>query len=424
MVPYVLVGWFAYDKVRLAFFRQRHREEYETAVLRDSVASLRTLKSMGRLQFQLGRYAEAAVRTRRKGMELLWWQTIADSAALWSVRWIFNGILLAYTSYLVLSGSLTVGDWFASTALLATVQTPLEKFFLLVQTLRRDMVPAQRILETLDVEPDLGDRPGASNIGVISGRIAFMDVRFSYEPGKEALRGVTFDIEAGEHVGFVGPSGAGKSSILNLLLRLHAPDSGEISVDGHNTLEIALQPLLDQISVVPQTTYLYDGTIADNILFGDPHASDEEMEKAALESGTTAFASKRPEGLDAEVGEGATVSGGERQRIGIARALIRNPKILLLDEATANMDPRTEAELLATLRRVSRGRTALTVAHRLKAVRGCDRIYVMSDGQIVEEGKHEDLLRADGLYAEMWRAQADTVDEALAATPKKSGGPV
>lgn len=415
MIPYVLVGWWSYDKVRLAYFRQRHREEYETAVLRDSVASLRTLKSMGRTQFQLRRYAHAAVRTRRRAMELLWWQTIADNAALWSVRWVFNGLLLAYTSLLVINGKLTVGDWFASTALLAAVQLPLEKFFLLVQTLRRDMVPAQRILETLDVEPELGDKPNAHELGPIQGLVEFKDVRFSYEPGKEVLHGVSFVVQPGQHVGFVGPSGAGKSSVLNLLLRLHAPDSGQICVDGFDTMDVALETLLDQTSVVPQSTYLYDDTIAGNIRFGDPRADEETFDRAVRESGVADFAARRTEGLETEIGEGATVSGGERQRIGIARALIRSPRILLLDEATANLDPHTEGDLLATLKEVSVGRTTITVAHRLKAVKSCDLIFVMENGQIVETGTHAQLVRADGLYARLWRSQAETVDEALSA---------
>lgn len=418
MVPYLIVGWFAYDQVRRSFFQQRTREEFETAVLRDSIGGLRTVKSMGRIKLQRRRYLNSAILARRKGMQLLWWQTTADHLALWSVRWIFNGLIGGYTTYMVLSGKATIGDWFASVALLTGVQLPLEKLFTLVQTIRRDMVPAQRILETLDVKPDLADKPDAIELGPLTGRIEFKNVTFAYEEGKPALSDLSFVIEYGEKVGFVGPSGAGKSSVLSLLLRLFAPQQGEILVDGVNTLDAKLQTILDQVAVVPQSTYLYDDTIANNILFGNKKASPTELKEASDISGVSAFAAKQNEGLERQVGEGATISGGERQRIGIARALIRNPKVLILDEATANLDPRTEGEILKTIRKISAGRTTLAVAHRLKAVMHCDRIFVMQLGRIVEVGNHEELIKSGGLYSSLWREQADTVDEALAANPK------
>ncbi len=418
MVPYLIVGWYAYDQVRRSFFEQRTKEELETAVLRDSIGGLRTVKSMGRIKLQRRRYMFSAINARRKGMKLLWWQTAADNIALWSVRWIFNGLIGGYTTYMVLSGKATVGDWFASVALLTAVQLPLEKLFTLVQTIRRDMVPAQRILETLDVKPDLADKPGAAEIGPLTGQIEFKNVTFWYEEGKPALQDLCFEIKPGERIGFVGPSGAGKSSVLSLLLRLFATQEGTILVSGQDILEVKLQSMLDQVAVVPQSTYLYDDSIANNILFGNKKATAEELRETCEMSGVLAFAERQPEGLNRQVGEGATISGGERQRIGIARALIRKPKVLILDEATANLDPRTEAEILKTIRAISAGRTTLTVAHRLKAVMHCDRIFVLELGRIVEIGSHDELIKAGGLYAGLWREQADTIDEALAATPK------
>jgi subfamily B ATP-binding cassette protein MsbA len=415
MVPYLLVGWFLYDRVRRAAFQQRHRREIETGVLRDSIAGLRTVKSMGRDRYQNRRYLRSAVLSGRRGMQQMANTVLADHIGLGGLRWLFNGTATAYISYRVLSGQATVGDWFATVALLTAAQDPWEKLFTFVQKIRMDMVPAQRLLETLDVPIEQGDKADAQVLTHLEGAVEYKDVWFSYDEGKPALKGVSFKVEPGENIGFVGPSGAGKSSVLNLLLRLYRPDSGQVLVDGVDLQDAKLDSYLRFVGVVPQSTYLYDGSIADNILFGRKDATPAELRQVALESGVAAFAARHAEGLDKPVGEGATISGGERQRIGIARALIRNPRIFVLDEATANLDAGTEAALLKTLRQVSKGRTSMIVAHRLKAVAHCDRIFVLDQGQIVEVGKHEELIKSGGLYARLWEEQSEETTLKLAA---------
>jgi subfamily B ATP-binding cassette protein MsbA len=415
IVPFTLVSQKAFEKLRGTAFSYKSRTEYETAVLRDSIAGLRLLKALGRTRYQLGKFLNAAAAARRRGIQQVYQLALAQSGLQMGMKWLFAVVLYTYVAARVMSGHATVGDWVATFLLVEAAQAPLENFVQLLQLLRMQVVPAQRILETLDVEPTLQDPPGAPNLPRIDGRLTFEDVRFSYEPGRPALRGVSFDIQPGEYVGIVGPSGAGKSSVLNLFLRLYQPDSGRVSVDGHDVSGIRLQSLLDQVGTVPQSTFLYSGTIADNVFFGNPWASDEDFEIAVRDSGVAAFASRFQDGLLTEIGEGATISGGERQRIGIARALVRNPRLLILDEATANLDPATEDAVLRTLQNLREGRTIVSVAHRLKAVMGCDRIIVLQEGEVAQIGTHGELLATEGLYRKLWQEQThDTPVEAPA----------
>lgn len=405
IVPFFCIANYLYGKQREAEFGIRLRAQDELAVLRDSIAGLRTIKSWGRNAYQRLRYAKAAVRTRRQEFRFLAWRIFTSEIGIWGARYGFTIGVTIYLAVRVLQGEATIGDWFVTFALIESLQAPLETVVQLTQRMRIQLVPAQRVLETLDAVPTLADPPDAIPLTKIRGAIAFEDVVLRYNDGKAALDGVSLRIAPGERVGVVGPSGAGKSSLVTALLRQVPLERGSVRVDDVSVDQVQLATLLHQVGIVPQQTYLFDGTLEDNIRLTQWDADPESFTWTCRQAQVDAFANLRPEGYHMPLGEGATISGGERQRVGIARALLRDPRILILDEATASLDPETENEILNTLSRVAQGRTTLVIAHRLKAVRDCDRILVMSEGKIVEQGTHEDLVALNGLYAALWRAQ-------------------
>lgn len=405
IVPFAVCANWMYDKMRQSAFAARGMAAYELAVLRDSIAGLRTLKSVGRTLLQRRIYARAASDTKRFQNQLNFQTVFTTQGLIIGFRLAFNAVVFAYMSNRVMSGTATIGDWVVSFLLLNEAQTPLEKAVQVVQQIRILAVPAQRVLETLDVQPSLHDAPDAVVLGPLEGRVRYDRVGFAYLEGVPVLSDVSFEIAPGEHAGFVGPSGAGKSSLLGLLLRLYVPNEGSVTVDGHDVADVRLDSLLAQCAVVPQTAFLYEGTIRDNVLYGDPDADEATFERACRDAGVADFVEKLADGYDTWIGEGTMLSGGEKQRVCIARALIRNPRILILDEATSSLDARTESEILDCLDRIAKGRTVVSIAHRLRAVRRCDRIYVLDGGRIVESGTHDDLVARPGLYRRMWQEQ-------------------
>jgi ABC-type multidrug transport system fused ATPase/permease subunit len=406
IVPFTLISHRAFNRVRQTAFSVKARSEFEMGVLRDSIAGLRTLKSFGRLRYQLGRYIHAATASKRRSIQQVAQIVGAQNYLQMGMKWTFSVLIYVYLAIRVMEGRATIGDWVATFLLVEAAQAPLENFVQLLQLVKMQLVPAQRILETLEAKPTLEDKPGAPKIPAIRGEVAFEDVQFSYVEGRPALKSINVQVKPGEYVGIVGPSGAGKSSLISLIMRLYGVDSGKVLVDGYDVRDVELQSLLDQIGNVPQLAFLYTGTIADNVLFGNPWATEEQLQTALQKSGVMEFASRFPQGILTEIGEGGSLSGGERQRIGIARALIRSPKILLLDEATASLDPSTEDAFLKAVEALRGEMTILTVAHRLKAVASCDRILVMDQGEIVQVGTHAELVEGEGLYRNLWREQS------------------
>jgi ABC-type multidrug transport system fused ATPase/permease subunit len=267
-----------------------------------------------------------------------------------------------------------------------------------------------RIEEVMNI-PVAADPPGARELPAGPAEIVFDRVGLSYEPGAWALRGVSFRIRPGEHVALVGPSGAGKSSVLGLLLRFYDPSEGAITIGGVDATEIRADSLRRQVAYVPQETVLFAGTVRENIAYGRPDASAEDVRAAARAANADEFVATLPRGYETSLAEsGLNLSGGQRQRIAIARALLLDPKIILLDEATSSLDTASETLVQEAVERLTQGRTAILIAHRLSTVRGADRILVMSGGGIVEEGNYEELLRRHGAF---WRlAQGQLIPEA------------
>ena len=268
------------------------------------------------------------------------------------------------------------------------------------------------MFKLMDTDIEVKDAPGAPALVVSRPSLVFDNVQFGYDPDRTILHGLSFEVPAGSHVAIVGPSGAGKSTIARLVFRFYDPWSGRILIDGQDIASVTQSSLRAKIGIVPQDSVLFNDTIGYNIAYGRDGAGMAEAEDAARGAALMPLIERLPKGFDTEVGErGLKLSGGEKQRVAIARTLVKNPPILLLDEATSALDTRTEQDILATLHRVSENRTTISIAHRLSTIADSDTIFVLNEGRLAESGSHGDLLRMNGLYAEMWNRQASERDE-------------
>ncbi len=319
-------------------------------------------------------------------------------------------VVLGLGAWLILHHHLTIGGLVAFISLMGEVLSPVTVLTGIGQQLQSATGALVRINEVLDETPEVVDEPDATPLATMSREIRLADVGFSYSPERRTLEGVDARIAAGSRVAFVGPTGAGKSSVLALLSRFYDPTEGAVTIDGHDIRHATLESLRGQIGVVFQDTFLFDNTVRENIAMGRPGASDAEVEAAARTAELHDFVAGLPRGYDTLVGErGGRLSGGQRQRLAIARALLRDPPILLLDEATSALDPRTERLIADTLQRVGEGRTTVAVTHRLTSIVDYDRIFVIVDGRLIEQGSHHELLGEGGVYATLWAEQTGGV---------------
>ncbi|MDV2967894.1 ABC transporter ATP-binding protein/permease [Nitratireductor aquimarinus] len=381
----------------------------------DSLLNFETVKYFNneamearRFDRSMERYEDAATRTWTS----LGWLNFGQGVILGLGMTAAMGL----SAYEVMQGTQTVGDFVFINAMLMQLSIPLNFIGFVYREIRQGLTDIEQMFDLLDVSAEVTDNPDAKPLEVDQGTVRFHDVRFSYDPERPILKGVDFEIPAGNTVAVVGPSGAGKSTISRLLFRFYDAQSGEITIDGQNVKDVTQKSLRAAIGMVPQDTVLFNDTIAYNIRYGRPDATDEEVRKAAEMAQIGAFIESLPEGYDTMVGErGLKLSGGEKQRVAIARTILKAPPILLLDEATSALDTHTEQEIQAALDTVSRGRTTLVIAHRLSTVINADEIIVLKGGEIAERGRHLALLDAGGLYAEMWNRQreATEAEEAL-----------
>lgn len=381
----------------------------------DSLLNFETVKYFNneamearRFDRSMERYEDAATRTWTS----LGWLNFGQGVILGLGMTAAMGL----SAYEVMQGTQTVGDFVFINAMLMQLSIPLNFIGFVYREIRQGLTDIEQMFDLLDVSAEVTDRPDAKPLEVDQGTVRFHDVRFSYDPERPILKGVDFEIPAGNTVAVVGPSGAGKSTISRLLFRFYDAQSGEITIDGQNVKDVTQKSLRAAIGMVPQDTVLFNDTIAYNIRYGRPDATDEEVRKAAEMAQIGVFIESLPEGYDTMVGErGLKLSGGEKQRVAIARTILKAPPILLLDEATSALDTHTEQEIQAALDTVSRGRTTLVIAHRLSTVINADEIIVLKGGEIAERGRHLALLDAGGLYAEMWNRQreATEAEEAL-----------
>lgn len=314
---------------------------------------------------------------------------------------------LAWTVYGWWRGSYTAGELVFVQTYLTQLFRPLDMLGMVYRTIRQGLIDMAEMFRLLDTAVEVPDAPGAPALVIRQPSIVFDDVVFGYEPDRTILHGLSFEVPAGQAFAIVGPSGAGKSTIARLLYRFYDPLSGRILIDGQDIRQVTQASLRGAIGIVPQDSVLFNDTIGYNIGYGRDGAGSEEIEAAARGAALMGLVDRLPQGFETEVGErGLKLSGGEKQRVAIARTLVKNPPILILDEATSALDTRTEQDILATLHRVAEHRTSLSIAHRLSTIADADRILVLNEGRLAESGSHAELLRRDGLYAEMWMRQA------------------
>jgi ATP-binding cassette subfamily B protein len=324
----------------------------------------------------------------------------------------------------VMAGRATVGQFVMVNALLLQLFIPLNFMGMVYREIRQSLTDIERMMDVLSVAPEVADRPGARPLAVTGGNIRFENVKFFYEPDRIILDGLSFEVPAGKMVAIVGPSGAGKSTVSRILLRFYDVAGGRVTIDGQDLRDVTQASLRAALGVVPQDTVLFNDTILYNIRYGRPEASDAEVMEAARLAQIDAFIKALPEGYETMVGErGLKLSGGEKQRVAIARTILKGPPILILDEATSALDSHTEKEIQDALDQVAKDRTTLVIAHRLSTIVGADSILVLDAGRLVEQGTHGELLAKGGLYASLWnrQRQAEKAREELAAALAQEG---
>ena len=376
-----------------------------TAVLQETISSVRVIKSFVREEYEIARFVKenyANFRAQMKNAQVM--ATLTPVIEL--IAAIGVTFLIWYGGFEVINGNLTAGALIAFLVYATNLANPIKRLSRIYGNIQKAMAAAERVFSVLDEKTDIVEKENATELKAVIGKVDFKAVTFKYNENEVILKDINLEVKAGQMVAIVGPSGAGKTTIVNLLPRFYDPVAGNIYIDDVNIADVTLASLREKIGIVPQETVLFNGSIYDNILYGDLTATTEEVMAAAKAANAHDFIMQMADQYQTQIGErGSKLSGGQRQRIAIARAILKNPRILILDEATSALDTESEKLVQDALDKLMVGRTSFVIAHRLSTILQADMIIVMEKGQIVEQGSHEELLKLDGLYSGLYKLQ-------------------
>jgi ABC-type multidrug transport system fused ATPase/permease subunit len=407
VVPFIwwCTGYYG-NHVEPELHRVRALEGRSLSIVHEAMAMLRVIVAFGREDQEYRRFRTQGEETVDARVKLTVRQTVFNLAVSF-ITALGTAAVLGVGAHKVLNGDITGGQLLVVLAYVAGVYAPLEVLSSSMAQFQENFISLEHSFELLDTPTEIDESPDAVTLSPPRGALSFDNVSFSYKSRADALRGVSFTVPIGSAVAIVGPTGAGKSTLASLLPRFHDATHGSVRIDGHDVRDLTLASLRAQYSIVLQEPLLFTGSIADNLAYGRPGAPREEVEEAARAANAHDFITRLPKGYDTPLGErGAKISGGERQRIAVARAFLRDAPILVLDEPTSSIDSRTESVILDALERLMEGRTTIMIAHRLSTVRGVDQILVLEHGRIVQRGTHDDLIEdEDGMYRQLWDAQ-------------------